>query len=200
MILHARNLAALFAAMWLCGGALASMATGAAPQPHETVVSAAAPVPLLQPTLCGPALSAGAQGWLTRAPRAFDAAILDQLSRAASSSDAAPADGSGVVTLPPGPGSASLVACGLAVLGAVGGVRSLRKANFGPLPDWYSTSGPTQIGHATPLDPDFPVFAVRAFETVDPAVSIHPVDPVHVDISPQLGCLGHLSPRGPPSR
>lgn len=214
MITRAQHLAALVAALWLCGGASASIAdhalastAGAAAAQDESVVSAAAPVPLLQPTLCGPALSAGVQRWLSPAPRLFDAALHDRLAVPSTdrvAGDAAigvpDADPSAVVTLPAGPGSASLVACGLVVLGAVGGLRSLRKAHFGSLPEWYSTSGPQQIGHATPIDFDFPVFEIRPFETVEPLVTLRFAAPLDIRISPQRERLTLVSPRGPPSQ
>lgn len=113
---------------------------------------------------------------------------------------AEPGSADAVVSLPPGPGSASLVACGLALLSAVGGLRSLRKAHFGPLPEWYSTYGPRQIGCATPLDLESPAFLQRAFETVDPAVTFDSVEPIDVDLSPQLAHIALARPRAPPDR
>lgn len=148
-----------------------------------------APIPNV--TLCGEALSP-----LISLGSAEAAARRAEL--AAALAGASAADEPAVVPLPPGPGSAALVACGLALLTAVGGLHSLRKAHFGPLPEWYSTSGPRQIGHATPLDLESPAFLERAFETVDPAVTLDSVEPIDVDLSSQLSRITLARPRAPP--
>ncbi len=153
----------------------------------------ASAAPVVRVTLCGEAFSP----WI-RLGSAAAAARRAEL--AAALADASAADEPAVVPLPPGPGSAALVACGLALLGAVGGLRSLRKAHFGPLPEWYSTSGPRQIGHATPLDLESPAFLQRAFETVDPAVTLDSAGPIDVDLSPQLSRITLSRPRAPPGR
>lgn len=54
--------------------------------------------------------------------------------------------------LPPAPDSSALFLCALGSLGTWQLGRSARKWNFEAVPDWYHTGGPTQIGHATPLD------------------------------------------------
>lgn len=141
-------------------------------------------------TLCGPDLTPLVRVCtrdVMRLHAGIDTGIVDSGSAGA------------VVPLPPGPGSASLVACGLALLSAVGGLRTLRRAHFGPLPEWYSTTGPRQIGHATPLDLESPVFLQRAFETVDPAVTLDSVEPIEVDPFPRLERLTRTRPRAPPA-
>ncbi|MCC6360785.1 MAG: hypothetical protein IT450_18765 [Phycisphaerales bacterium] len=152
----------------------------------------ASAAPVVSVTLCGDAFSP----WI-RLGSAAAAARRTEL--AAALADAFAADEPAVVPLPPGPGSAALVACGLALLSAVGGLRSLRKAHFGTLPEWYSTSGPRQIGHATPLDLESPAFLERAFETVDPAVTLDSAEPIDVDLSPHLAYIAPTRPRGPPT-
>jgi hypothetical protein len=63
--------------------------------------------------------------------------------------------GDSVLSVPAGPGSASLFLFALGGLGAWNLGRSARKLHLGCLPEWYHSGGPRQVGHATPLDLDF---------------------------------------------
>ncbi len=57
-----------------------------------------------------------------------------------------------VVAAPAPPGSLTLVLSAAASLGALHGVRSIKRLQLSALPDWYHTGAPRQIGPATPLD------------------------------------------------
>ncbi|GMU81552.1 MAG: hypothetical protein AMXMBFR47_14230 [Planctomycetota bacterium] len=206
MIVPTRTIVGLFVSSLLADSVLAGidpapvarpLICNPAGQPTQTSPAfstsdrSASVAPIVNVTLCGEALSPLISLGSAEAParRAEFAVAL---------ADDSAADEPAVVALPPGPGSAALVACGLALLSAVGGLRSLRKAHFGPLPEWYSTSGPRQIGHATPLDLESPAFLQRAFETVDPAVTLDSAGPIDVDLSSQLSRITLARPRAPP--
>lgn len=191
-MLHMRLILGVVLSALLTGIAVAGPSSSASGALSPQAADAAAP--LVHATLCGEGLSPLVGSQLHKA-------WLDSPIDAA----AAPAIGGGsmpggVVTLPGGPSSSSLVAAGLLCLGAVGGLRSLRKAHFGSVPEWYSTSGPQQIGHATPIDFDFPVLEIRPFETVEPLATLRFAAPLDIDISPQRERLTLVSPRGPPSQ
>jgi len=68
-----------------------------------------------------------------------------------------------VLELPDGPSGLALGLSALASLGAFQGGRSLRKLQFGTLPDWYHPYA-VQIGHTTPWDLQFGPMAVCLFE------------------------------------
>lgn len=60
-----------------------------------------------------------------------------------------------VITIPPGPSSTGLFVSALAGFGVWHLGKNVRKLSLSALPEWYHANGPAQIGHATPLDPDF---------------------------------------------
>lgn len=67
-----------------------------------------------------------------------------------------------VLTLPPGPDSATLLLWAFGGFGVWHLGRSARKLHLGMLPEWYHTGGPAQVGHATPLDLEFSRLALPA--------------------------------------
>jgi len=69
--------------------------------------------------------------------------------------------GEEVRELPPPPSSLALVLSGLASFGAYHGLRSLKRLQIGPLPDWYHADA-VQVGHVTPLQPEFDWSALPA--------------------------------------
>jgi len=102
--------------------------------------------------------------------------------------------------LPPEPASLSLVLAGLGSLGAWQLGRAARTLHFGPVPEWFHTGGPVQIGHTYAANPDCSaVFEVCAF---DQPVGKHAVlhrmrcEPPLIFL-PQC-ILTSEAPRGPP--
>lgn len=136
--------------------------------------------PEIRATLCGPVLSplVGSQPTLPW----LDGPVADN----------PPAR---IVSIPAGPRSATLVAAGLICLGAFGSLRSLKRSHLGSTPEWYSTSGPKQVGHATPIDLEFPVRVPVTFEsvTIEPVLAIIFNLRIPIAIRPPT-----TSPRGPP--
>lgn len=65
-----------------------------------------------------------------------------------------------VLTLPADRSSASLFLSALAGLGLWQLGRSAKNLHLGALPEWYHDGGPTQVGHATPLDLEFSLAAM----------------------------------------
>jgi len=65
-----------------------------------------------------------------------------------------PEPGRKTIVLPPGPSSITLFLTAFGSLGAWQFVRSARNARFrlGPLPEWYHTGGPIQVGGAAAFD------------------------------------------------
>jgi len=57
--------------------------------------------------------------------------------------------------LPAGPDGVALLLCGLGTLGGWQLTRSARKIQVGPVPAWFHTGAPDQVGHAVLLDPAF---------------------------------------------
>jgi len=117
--------------------------------------------------------------------------------------DASPAGE--VVSLPPGPGSASLFLSALAGFGVWHLGRSVRKVHFGALPEWYHSGGPAQVGHATPLDLEFSHSAmpICRFESADGEANqrpslwwlrFEPIERLHSQFF-----LLIADPRGPPA-
>jgi len=102
--------------------------------------------------------------------------------------------------LPPEPASLSLVLAGLGSLGAWQLGRAARTLHFGPVPEWFHTGGPVQIGHTYVANPDCSaVFEICAF---DQPVGKHPIlhrmrcEPPLI-FQPQC-ILTSESPTGPP--
>ncbi|MCC6360789.1 MAG: hypothetical protein IT450_18785 [Phycisphaerales bacterium] len=189
-MLHMRLILGVVLSALLTGIAVAGPSSSASGALSPQASDAAAP--LVHATLCGEGLSplVGSQlhkAWLDSP---IDAAAAPTIGGGSTPG--------GVVTLPGGPSSSSLVAAGLLCIGAFGGLRSLRKAHFGSLPEWYSTSGPQQIGHATPIDFDFPVLEIRPFESVEPLVPICDGVLPRVTAKSQRNHLTRVSPRAPP--
>lgn len=108
-----------------------------------------------------------------------------------------------VLELPPAPDSAVLCLSALAGLGVWHLGRSARKLHFGAVPEWYHSSGPAQVGHTTPLDPEFSLAALPLcrFESPD---TDEPPPPSWLRLVEPIGqqyCQYSLSvtaPRGPP--
>ncbi len=104
-----------------------------------------------------------------------------------------------VQQVPPAPSSLALSLSALAGIGVIRAGRSLRKFHLGPLPDWYHTGAPLQIGHATVFDLAMTALPVRLFDrpTIDPECS-------HFSFVPRVlgralsGFLVRIAPRGPP--
>lgn len=129
-------------------GVRADMTGGAWPEP-------AGPMPAAQQPPLTPALSpghpqtSGVDRW-----DSFEAGLNSALPEAPSV-DTGPSVGgssSGITVLPAGPGSVSLFFAAMGGLGAWQLGRSARRIRFGPVPEWYHTGGPPQVGHAVPLD------------------------------------------------
>ncbi len=103
--------------------------------------------------------------------------------------------------LPPPPGSATMVLSGLLTLGACGAVRSLRRANWSAIPDWYHEHAPEQVGHSFVLDLDVITLPVCPFHA--PATHRPLACRGGWELNPPLftsQCLLTLTaPRGPPA-
>lgn len=65
---------------------------------------------------------------------------------------ARPAHSSTVHRVPPVPSSAAMFLSAVLSVGAWHAVRSARHLHAGPVPEWYHTGGPIQVGHAVPYD------------------------------------------------
>ena len=108
-----------------------------------------------------------------------------------------------VLTLPPGPDSATLFLLALSGVGVWQLGRTTRRLNVGFVPEWYHTGGPTQIGHATPLDLDFASAAMPICD-LDGLLTIEREAPSvwwMLDIATQHFSEDHsyqAAPRGPP--
>jgi len=57
-----------------------------------------------------------------------------------------------VLQLPAPPGSGAMALSGVLTLGTFGLLRSARQIHLGSVPEWYHLGGPSQIGHAHPID------------------------------------------------
>ena len=77
-----------------------------------------------------------------------------------------------VVGMPAGPGSLSLFLAAIGGLGAWQFGRSAKNLHLGHVPEWYHAGGPAQIGHVSPIDPDFSALTVCLFEQPDDAPPI----------------------------
>jgi hypothetical protein len=87
-------------------------------------------------------------------------AFLDTSSEAADVS----LEGDGVLRMPDPPSSSALFLSAMMSLGAWHLVRSSRDFHFSPMPEWYHSGGPTQIGHITPFNLDFTSIPLCLFD------------------------------------
>jgi len=107
--------------------------------------------------------------------------------------------------LPGTPSSAVLFLCGLSSLGAFQLTQSARKLQFGDVPQWLHTGGPSQIGHRLALDStNFNVLLVCWFEQPAGGFLLSVRSPHHtgrdVQRSPiRQECLAVVGPRSPPA-
>jgi hypothetical protein len=116
----------------------------------------------------------------------------------------APTQPAGVI--PPPPSSRSLALSGLAAAAGLQLLRRIHLPGRAMLPDWYATSGPHQVGHATPLVlgcesaawPVMPALHANVQPPARPACGwyLHP-EPEEAPLHQRL--LSPAAPRGPPS-
>lgn len=105
-----------------------------------------------------------------------------------------------LVALPPAPNSSVLVMFALGGLGVWQLGSSARKWQWHAAPEWFSTHGPQQIGHATVLDlsfallPVYPNSEVRLSIAPSRCVALFEEGPVY----PLDVYLNASTPRGPP--
>jgi hypothetical protein len=113
-----------------------------------------------------------------------------------------------VTALPPVPDSGMLALSGLLSLGVVQLGRNVRKIHLSALPEWYHAGGPTQVGHATPLDLElgFSLAAMPVCQFDAPAspqnVQLSPVWYLRAEPDDQRHTQFFLTtadPRGPPT-
>ena len=108
--------------------------------------------------------------------------------------------------IPPPPSSRSLALSGLAAAAGLQLLRRIHLPGWAMLPDWYATSGPQQVGHATPLVlgcesaawPVMPALYANVQPPARPACGwyLHP----EPEEAPLLRLfLSPTAPRGPPS-
>lgn len=100
------------------------------------------------------------------------------------------------------PDSASLFLVALGSMGVWQLSRSSRKLHLGVTPEWYHAGGPSQVGHATPLDLSFTdaVLAICVFElpSTDAAGAREVCVPPPL-LRPQLAALSAVTARAPPA-
>ena len=105
-----------------------------------------------------------------------------------------------VEVIPPAPDSASLVlwALGSAAVWQLG--RSTHKFGLHVAPDWYHTGGPTQVGHATPLDLDFGDMPLAVFARPACRLRFSSISCRNRErwLPPQRWHVPTRDPRGPP--
>jgi hypothetical protein len=74
-----------------------------------------------------------------------------------------------VIQLPPAPSSTALFFSAMLSLGAWQLARSSRDLHLGPMPEWYHSGGPAQIGHTTIFDFEYSAVALCVFDEPIPA-------------------------------
>lgn len=97
------------------------------------------------------------------------------------------------------PSSLSLALCALVSLSAAHVARSLRKVHFGVAPEWYSTSGPQQVGYSTPFELGAASICIAPFESLvltPQLIARRPLTADHIPAPPPAS--SPRSPRAPP--
>lgn len=107
--------------------------------------------------------------------------------------------------LPAAPDSATLCLTALAGIGVWHLGRSVRKADYSALPEWYHTNAPRQIGYATPFELDCRLAPSRTDVALRPeppqadsALLLWALDP-QATLKPLLVLSSTADPRGPPA-
>jgi hypothetical protein len=119
-------------------------------------------------------------------------------------SSPAPEPNANIAVLPPGPSSISLFFAAFGSLGAWQVVRLAgnAKLHLGPLPQWYHTGGPSQVGHASALDLLNQMLVFCRFDRTDgndPPLACLLRRDTSMRRMPQF-TLAPAVPRGPPMR
>jgi hypothetical protein len=98
-------------------------------------------------------------------------AVPSPLTESSQPTPSKPRDEKTIRQLPASPGSSVLFLTAMLSAGLWQGVRKARSAQWANLPEWYSTSAPSQIGPMVAFDPElgFRIVAECVFETPRPA-------------------------------
>lgn len=105
-----------------------------------------------------------------------------------------------VIQLPPAPSSMALFFSAMLSLGAWQLARSSRDLHLGPMPEWYHSGAPAQIGHTTVFNFEYSAVALCVFDEPAPAPVLS--QRIARESRPRVldqHILSKADPRGPPA-